>query len=130
MGKKTKKRTSKADPCLGCDAPCCRYIMIEIDEPEEPEDRDAARWYVTHKSVSVRVLDGTWYVHFSTPCLKLDGDNRCKVYEVRPKICRKHPVDACERSEREECYDMVFSSLEQLDKYLYEEYDWKPRKRK
>ena len=124
-----KRQRKKADTCKGCDAPCCKYIMIEIEEPDEPEERDAARWFVTHKGVSVRVMDGTWYVHFSTPCLQLGEENRCKVYDIRPTICRDHPASACERSDREECYDLVFNSLTQLDKWLEKEYGWKPRRR-
>lgn len=130
MAKKLKAKRPKSDPCKGCDAPCCKYIMIEIDSPDDPDDADVARWFVAHKGVSIRLLDGKWYVHISTPCLQLDENNRCKVYDVRPKICRAHPVDACERSDREECYDLVFNSLERFDKWLEEEYGYRRWRRK
>jgi Fe-S-cluster containining protein len=31
------------------------------------------------------------YIFKTTPCVFLDSDNYCRIYDVRPKACREYP---------------------------------------
>ena len=39
----------------------------------------------------LRVDEDKDYVLKSVPCTFLDGDNKCFIYDVRPKACREFP---------------------------------------
>jgi Fe-S-cluster containining protein len=77
--------------CLEC-ANCCKTISPIIMQ----EDMDAL---AKHLRISVTQLlkeyiemdeDGD-FVFKQTPCPFLDTDNKCKVYESRPKACKQYP---------------------------------------
>lgn len=86
----------KTKDCSTCNGACCRYIVTEIDSPEEVEDFEEIKWYVAHKNVNVFVdEEDAWHLEFLTPCEHLGEDNLCKIYEKRPKICRDFSVDEC-----------------------------------
>jgi len=82
--------------CVKCGAKCCHYYALEIDEPKKVREFDDIRWYVAHAKTSVFVEDGKWYLQVFTKCQYLDKDNRCTIYETRPRICRRYDTDECE----------------------------------
>jgi Fe-S-cluster containining protein len=111
--------TKKADDtCTRCDAMCCKYVAIEIDKPTCRRDFEDIRWYVAHKNVEVFTEDGGWFVQFHTPCEKLLADNRCGIYETRPKICRSYSTDGCELTGDPDEKELLFTSPEQVDAYV------------
>ncbi|MBU2052776.1 MAG: YkgJ family cysteine cluster protein [Nanoarchaeota archaeon] len=82
--------------CKSCEGDCCKYIAIEIDVPETKEDFENIKWFVCHENVNVYVNEeGEWYVEFITPCEFLGENNKCKIYDKRPKICRGYNHDEC-----------------------------------
>ncbi len=91
-----EKADFKQSACVKCDALCCQYISIEIDEPEDKYDYDCMRWYAAHKNTYIYKDEGSWYVNVATPCEQLGEGGECLLYDERPKICRKHPADNCE----------------------------------
>ena len=77
--------------CLKC-ANCCKTtspIFRDIDI-----ERLSKRLKVTHTEFAERYLqldhEGD-YVLKSSPCVFLLEDNKCSVYEDRPKACREYP---------------------------------------
>jgi uncharacterized protein len=87
----------KEKTCRECNGKCCRYVTTELDTPKTQRDFEDIKWFVAHKNVTVFVeKDGQWYVEFITPCKNLGDDNRCKIYEKRPEICRELTHDECE----------------------------------
>ena len=108
--------------CEGCGAKCCKYIALEIDAPETKEDMENIRWYVLHKNVNVYVdCEGVWHLEFLTPCENLGEDNKCKIYDKRPIICREYDADTClHHNEYEEEY--TFTNIEEVDKYIKEHF--------
>ncbi len=74
--------------CDRCAGLCCRYFALPIDNPETRRDYDNIRWYLLHEKVVVFVEDGQWFIGILNKCKALQPDNRCGVYETRPKICR------------------------------------------
>lgn len=119
----------KEDPCLKCNGICCRYVALPIDDPETKSDFDDIRWYIAHRGVWVFVEDGDWYVCFDAKCDFLDKNNRCKIYETRPKICRGYETDECEFFGEGEAYDMKFTRIEEIEKYA-EDFLKEKRKKK
>ena len=104
--------------CEHCTAACCRYIALPIDKPETRADFDDVRWYLLHEHVSVFVEDGDWYIAFNTPCRHLQPDNRCGIYETRPRVCRAYSTDNCDYHSGDYGWEEHFSAPEHLDEYL------------
>jgi Fe-S-cluster containining protein len=111
------KEAADGSLCQRCTALCCRYLALQIDEPESPEQFDDVRWYLLHEQVHVFVEDGGWYLSIQTPCEHLQPDNRCGIYEDRPKICREYTTDACEYHLGNEGYEQYFTQAVQLEAY-------------
>lgn len=104
--------------CDGCPALCCKYVVTEIDTPEDLEDFENIKWFVIHENVFVYVdEDGTWNLEFVTRCKFLGDDNRCTIYEKRPQICRDYSQEQCPfHNEYHELYR--FSSIEDVENYI------------
>ncbi len=103
--------------CDSCAALCCRYFALEIDPPESVVDYDNIRWYLMHEHVVVFIEEGHWYLGVLTRCKHLQPDNRCGIYETRPRICRTYTTDNCDYHGAEYNYDVLFTSSEQLREY-------------
>src|ERR1041385_714923 len=75
--------------CTTC-AHCCRTLQIVVDNKDI--QRLALRLGMTPRQFSRKYVqvgeDKTKYLA-STPCVFLGADNRCTVYEDRPKACRR-----------------------------------------
>lgn len=102
--------------CDYCTAKCCRYFALPIDEPTTWRDFDYIRWYLIHGRATVFVEEESWYLMVHTVCKHLREDNRCGIYETRPKICREYTTDNCEY-EDDWVYDHYFETPEQVEEY-------------
>lgn len=85
-----EKVFAKVD-CLQC-ANCCKTtspIFRNVDI-----DRIASHLGIRPSELTSKYLhideDGDWVLNQS-PCVFLNADNTCRVYEVRPKACREYP---------------------------------------
>ena len=103
--------------CDQCSALCCRYFVLEIDTPETRRAYDDIRWYLIHENVFVFIEKKKWYLGIYSRCKHLQVDNRCGIYETRPKICREYSTDNCDYHGGEYDWDILFSSAEQLQQY-------------
>ena len=107
--------------CTDCNKECCKSVIVEIDEPKTREDWDDIRWEVAHENVNVLKDDeGDWCIEFLTPCTKLDSEGKCKIYDKRPRICKKYNLNSCLLNGDSEYYEIIFRSTEEVDKYLSE----------
>jgi uncharacterized protein len=120
--------------CDACVALCCRYIALPIDNPEDANDYDNIRWYLMHENIVAFIEEGQWYIGILNKCKHLQPDNRCGVYETRPRICRSYTTDNCDYHGAEYGYDKLFTSAEQLRAFADQELGrsmlFKPRKMK
>ncbi|MCK4341257.1 MAG: YkgJ family cysteine cluster protein [Phycisphaerae bacterium] len=91
---------------------------MPIETPDTPAEFDDIRWYLIHDAVTVFVEDGEWYISFHTPCRHLLADNRCGIYETRPRICRKYTTDNCDYHSGDYGWEYHFTSPEHIDEYL------------
>ncbi|MFC1765218.1 YkgJ family cysteine cluster protein [Planctomycetota bacterium] len=114
----TKK--SLCDKCTGL---CCRYFALPIETPEDRDDYDDIRWYLCHEDVTVFVEDGEWYVNVKNRCRNLMKDNRCAIYERRPKICHSYSDDGCDFTSGEYDYELHFTNDQQMEEYMRIKFD-------
>lgn len=103
--------------CSVCSGLCCRYFALPIDNPEAARDYDNIRWYLLHENVTIFVEKSQWYIGIANRCKQLQTDNRCGVYETRPKVCRGYSTDNCDYHGGEYEFEMLFTSAEQLERY-------------
>ena len=102
--------------CEYCTAKCCRYFALPIETPATFEDYEFIRWYVLHDQATVFKEDDDWYLLVHTVCKHLQPDNRCGIYDTRPKICREYTTDNCEYDE-DWTYDFYLETAEQVGEY-------------
>jgi Fe-S-cluster containining protein len=106
--------------CDQCSALCCRYFVLEIDTPQTRRQYDDIRWYLVHQNVFVFIEKRKWYLGVYSRCKHLQADNRCGIYETRPRICREYSTDNCDYHGGEYDWQVLFSSAEQLAAYAEE----------
>lgn len=106
-----------ASLCDQCAALCCRYFALQIDTPSSVEDFDNIRWYLLHENVVVFIEKKKWFVAFLSRCKHLREDNRCGIYQTRPRICRKYTTDNCDYHGGEYDFEKLFTSAEDLRLY-------------
>ncbi len=117
-------------PCDECGGSCCKYVAIEIDKPTCKADYDNVRWYLVHRDVNVFIdHEKKWYIEFKTPCIHQGDDNRCGIYEDRPKICRSHGNEEGGCEYYSSPYSEYFESEEKFIDYLEKKnINWKFKK--
>lgn len=104
--------------CEGCKAKCCRYVTIEINEPKNREDYEEILWYFLHEGVEVFIENGKWNVLFNSKCKGLDKNWKCSIYEKRPKVCRDHDIEDCERHGKDDSENIYFKNYQEFIAYL------------
>lgn len=112
--------------CENCNGKCCRYVAIEIDEPEDEDDYENILWYLLHEDILVFIDEKEWYVQFNAKCKKLGENNKCQDYENRPEICKELSTENCEFYGEGEPHDILFETPEDFLKYAKEKkFKWK-----
>ncbi len=114
-------KKSQCDTCTGL---CCRYFAFPIDTPEDKGDYNDIRWFLCHKDITVFVEDGDWYINIDNKCRHLSGkDNRCRIYDKRPRICRGYRHADCDFVEGEYDYELHFTNDKQMAEYIKIKFD-------
>lgn len=114
-------KKSQCDKCTGL---CCRYFALPIDTPESKGDYDDIRWFLCHEGISVFVEDGDWYININNKCRHFsEKDNRCNIYNNRPRICRGYRHSECDFVEGEYDYEMNFTSDKQMEEFIKRKFD-------
>lgn len=103
--------------CEHCTGVCCKYVALPLDSPENKRDFDDIRWYLLHSGVTIFVEEGDWYLQFQAKCKQLMPDNRCSIYETRPKICREYSTKNCDYHGGEYEYDHLFTVPDEIDAF-------------
>lgn len=102
--------------CTYCTAKCCRYFALPIETPTTFQEFEYLRWYLLHDQATIFTEDDSWYLLVHTRCKHLGDDNRCGIYDTRPRICRDYKTDDCEY-EDDWVYDHYFETAEQVAEY-------------
>ncbi len=82
---------TKAIDCLDC-GNCCKTSVTDFTKGDI---KKAAKYLKMTpkgfiKEYLMEDIDGT-YITITSPCPMLNGDNTCKIYAVRPKVCESYP---------------------------------------
>ncbi|MCK7501168.1 MAG: YkgJ family cysteine cluster protein [Comamonadaceae bacterium] len=98
-------------------------------EPRCEESFDEIAWLLMNPNVRILKKGRRWSVMIVGDCRMLARDHRCRVYEARPFVCRDYPEASgqdCHGKARADLEGRMFSSPEELLKYLAEErnYSW------
>jgi len=110
---------AKKSQCEKCTGLCCRYFALPIDTPEDKGDYDDIRWFLCHKDITVFVEDGDWYININNKCRHLSGkDNRCSIYNKKPRICSEYRHADCDFVEGEYDYELHFTNDKQMEEYI------------
>lgn len=120
---------NKCSFCTG--SKCCTYVTQHLPTPRAMSDFDLLLWQVSHRDVSVYKDEEGWFLQVNTPCLHLQPDGRCGIYETRPEICRNHSNDFCEYdAPAEEGFELYFDSHDALLAYCRKRFRGWERRRK
>ena len=104
--------------CRDCDSKCCQYFTVPLSRPADRDDFDAMTWYILHGGVSIYIdHEGDWYVNVTSRCTALGQDGLCRIYSVRPEICRVHTDEICEKDEANYDFREHFFTVEELTAY-------------
>jgi uncharacterized protein len=106
--------------CDKCVALCCRYFALPIDNPETSREFDDVRWYLCHENIVVFISKKQWYVGVMSRCKHLEPDNKCGIYQTRPRICRSYSTDNCDYHGGDYDFEELFTSADQLQRYAAE----------
>ncbi len=128
--RKAAKPKSTGSLCDQCAALCCRYFALPLDNPKTARDYDNIRWYLIHENVVAYIEEGQWYIGILNKCKHLQPDNRCGIYETRPRICREYTTDNCDFHGGEYNFEVLFTSGEQLLAYARKKLGKSRRKRR
>lgn len=112
-----KSTGSNGNPCVECDAPCCRDITMLITRPRTKTDVNELTQYLHYDTAKVFIRNNKWYLTFEGRCIYLSKNNLCKKYRKRPSRCRRHNPPECERFAL--WYDVLISTPEDLEGYLH-----------
>ncbi|HPQ81046.1 MAG TPA: YkgJ family cysteine cluster protein [bacterium] len=133
MKKKPAKRQKLKAECRSC-ARCCNYVCVEIDAPRRRADFEELAWLLAHRGVCIRVEKRSWYVLVDTPCLYLNKNKRCDIYEGRPSICKRYSPGTCDYNtrpgEKDLDADHIFFNLDELRAYRDERFPIKRRRKR
>jgi Fe-S-cluster containining protein len=102
--------------CDHCTAKCCRYFALPIETPEDRKDYEYIRWYMLHGETTIFTEDDDWYLMVHNTCDHILPDQRCGIYETRPKICRDYSTEECEYEDNW-TYDHYWEVPEQMAEY-------------
>lgn len=90
-------REALANPCEGCEAPCCRYLPLGTIGSATLIELDFARHLLDFDRIELGIgADGTWSAYYVAPCRHLVG-NRCSLHGTpdKPHICVQYDAHRC-----------------------------------
>jgi len=93
------------DECIGCDAYCCKYINISI------QDRDYSYFeFLLYHGITLAYCAKSVYFYIEKDCEFLDGTT-CTKYDERPNACADYmPGLGCKKE------DFIFiNTIEDLE---------------
>ncbi len=107
--------------CVGCGKCCyCKPIVLNSKDIRVMACKLGVTVKEFKKQYTERYPGNPGLSHFKkeAPCVFLDENNRCKIYDARPDICRQYPIRQ-DRNIPNECAvvrDLVMSIVDERGK--------------
>jgi len=118
MKKKNIQEKDLLAKCKKCNQACCKYITEKISPPHTIRDFDGLLWELYHKNVKAFRDTTGWFLIIYNPCVHLQRNGKCAVYDKRPITCREHSVDDCEyENPISKAALQYFDNYQSLEKY-------------
>jgi len=117
--KQPRKRTripTALSACENCGAKCCHDLVMPIHKPRTDQDIDELKWELQYDTVRVFIRSHRWYRIIAARCMYLDADDRCTIYDRRPRRCREMKPPECENFG--DFFDVMIATPAELDAYL------------
>lgn len=94
--------TGAENPCFGCGA-CCRYFRVSFYHGElDTQPGGCVPANLTVQITPFRAcMKGTEAGR--GPCVALQEDLRCSIYELRPSVCREFPAFMPDGTQNPDC---------------------------
>lgn len=88
---------SLTDPCNGCGAFCCKYLVFPQPAPATRVNLDYLQFVLGFPNIEVGVSDSDWFIMVQTTCRHL-SENRCSIFgeSERPQICTFYDAYGCQ----------------------------------
>lgn len=88
---------SLSNPCTGCGAFCCKYLIFPQAAPTTRVNLDYLQFVLGFPGIEIGVSDGDWFVVVQTHCRHL-LENRCSIFgkPERPQICTFYDAHGCQ----------------------------------
>jgi len=88
--------TSLNNPCEGCGAFCCKYLVFPQPAPTTRVSLDYLQFALGFPGLEIGISDEAWFIIVKTTCRHL-SQNRCSIFgkPERPQICRFYDAHAC-----------------------------------
>lgn len=102
--------------CERCPALCCKDLSIRILRPRTKQEIEDLKWQLRFDTVRIYIRGRRWYQLIKGRCMYLDENDRCKIYDERPDMCRNHNPPDCEFFGT--FYDVMLESPADLEAYL------------
>jgi len=102
--------------CRHCGAKCCHDLVMPIEKPKTAQDVDELKWELMYDTVGVFIRSHRWYRIIRGRCIYLDENDRCTIYDRRPKRCREMKPPDCEHFG--EFYEVLINTPEELEAHL------------
>ncbi len=123
---KLKKQKQKAltpaldddHKCSSCIS-CCNYLNLIIDKPTGESRLNSILWYIYREGVHVYLdVDGDWSLYLELPCLQLDKNGLCQIYDRRSSICRQFSSSHCHGNQMEDSIRESFPNDSKLLNFI------------
>ena len=108
--------TTTRKECGRCPALCCKNLSIRILRPRTRVEIEDLKWQLQFDTVRVYIRNNRWYQLVEGRCIYQAKDNRCRVYPMRPDVCRRHNPPDCEFFGK--YYDVMIDTPDQLETHL------------
>lgn len=110
-------KTSQEYSCEGCPARCCKTLFLQkVNRPRTAKERKRLIWYLRYDKIEYVVINRRWFLLVRSTCRYLTDNNRCSIYENRPKPCQDYSPRDCEQHSTD--FEAVIRSEEDLLRYL------------
>ncbi|MFH1415077.1 MAG: YkgJ family cysteine cluster protein [Elusimicrobiota bacterium] len=106
----------KNNTCIKCPSYCCVGYATPITKPRTDREKEDLLWQLQYRAIKVYIKNHRWYILVDSKCMHLKKNNLCRIYDKRPKQCKKHSSDDCEATGQ--WYDYIFSTPKDLKIYF------------
>ncbi len=92
-----QKSAHSTNPCTGCKAYCCQYLVFPVNFPRTYQTFDFYQYSLGFHGVELGVTNEQWTIIVKTHCRHLTSDHQCGIFGQphRPLTCSYYDAHQC-----------------------------------